>query len=197
MTAFITTHRESFGVEPICTVLQAAPSKYYDTIGRTPTRRAQHDEVLKVEIRRVHEENHGVYGVDKVWHQLHREGWHVGRDRVTRLMRALGLKGVVRGKRTRTTVSKESDDRPADLVDRKFTASAPNCLWVADITYVSIWSGFAYVAFIIDVFSRRIVGWRVSTSLHAELALDALEMAIWSRQGDDLAGLVHHSYAWN
>jgi putative transposase len=193
MTAFITAHRERFGVEPICSVLQTAPSTYYDTISRSPSRRAQHDEVFKVEIRRVHEENLGVYGVDKVWHQLHREGWHVGRDRVARLMRELGLKGVVRGKRTRTTVSRDGAAHPDDFVDREFTAPGPNCVWVADITYVSIWSGFAYVAFIIDVFSRRIVGWRVSTSLHADLALDALEMAIWSRHGDDLTGLIHHS----
>ncbi len=131
--------------------------------------------------------------VEKVWRQLNREGVGVGRDRVARLMRELNLEGVVRGKRKRTTVAGELDERPEDLVDRDFRAPAPNRFWVADLTYVSTWSGFVYVAFIVDVFSRSIVGWRVSGSLHAELALDALEMALWVRRNQELEGLVHHS----
>src|ERR1700730_8677698 len=131
--------------------------------------------------------------MEKAWRQLNREGIRVGRDRVARLMRDLNLEGVVRGQRKRTTVAADLDDRPADLVDRNFRAPAPNRLWVADLTYVSTWTGFVYVAFVIDVFSRFIVGWRVSNSLHAELALDALEMAIWRRQRLDLTGLIHHS----
>lgn len=151
------------------------------------------DEELKAEIDRVHRTNFGVYGVEKVWRQLNREGIAVGRDQVARLMRDLELVGAVRGKRKRTTVPGDVGARPADLVDRKFIAAAPNQLWVADLTYVSTWSGFAYVAFVVDVFSRYIVGWRVSNHLRADLALDALEMAIWTRQSADLAGLVHHS----
>jgi len=141
----------------------------------------------------VHCDNFGVYGIEKVWRQLNREAIKVGRDRVARLMDDLDLSGVVRGKKKRTTVPDEVSPRPADLVERNFTATAPNRLWVADLTYVSTWSGFVYVAFVIDVFSRSIVGWRVSSSLHAELALDALEMAIWRRQRHALSGLIHHS----
>jgi putative transposase len=142
----------------------------------------------------VHQENFDVYGVDKVWTQLQREGVDVGRDRVGRLMGGLGLRGVRRGKFKRTTLTDgDAGSRPADLVERKFSASAPNRLWLADITYVSTWSGFCYVAFITDAFSRAIVGWRVSKSLRADLALDALEMAIWARSADDLGDLVHHS----
>jgi putative transposase len=142
----------------------------------------------------VHEENFDVYGVDKVWTQLQREGVDVGRDRVGRLMGNLGLRGVRRGKFKRTTITDgDAGTRPADLVERQFTAVAPNRLWLADITYVSTWSGFCYVAFITDAFSRAIVGWRVSKSLRADLALDALEMAIWARSADDLGDLVHHS----
>ncbi len=141
----------------------------------------------------MHRANFGVYGIEKVWRQLNREGDKVGRDRVARLMDDLELSGVVRGKRKRTTHPAEVGQRPADLVERNFTASAPNQLSVADLTYVSAWSGFVYVAFVIDVFSRLIVGWRVSNSLHADLALDALEMAIWRRQRQDLTGLNHHS----
>jgi putative transposase len=146
---------------------------------------------VRGEIARVHQENFGVYGVEKIWRQLNREGVRVGGDRVARLMRELNLEGVVRGKRKRTTVAGELDERPADLVDRGFGAPAPNRLWVAGLTYVSTWSGFVYVALVIDAFSRSIVGWRVSDSLHAELALDALEMALWAR--GDQEGLVHHS----
>ena len=190
---FITEHRDTWGVEPICRELQVAPATYYAAVSRPPSRRALHDGVLKTEIERVHDENRGVYGVDKVWRQLRREGWEVGRDRVARLMRALGLAGVIRGKGKRTTIPAAQAERPGDLVDRNFTAVAPNRLWVADITYVSTWQGFAYVAFVIDVYSRMIVGWKVSTSLSADLALDALEMALWRRRHDDLSRLVHHS----
>jgi putative transposase len=174
-------------------VLEIAPSTYYAAKARPASTRCLRDEELKVEIERVHKENFGVYGIEKVWRQLNREGVGVGRDRVARLMRDLGLEGVVRGQRKRTTVAADLDERPADLVARNFRAPAPNRLWVADLTYVSTWSGFAYVALIIDVFSRSIVGWRVSDSLRAELALDALEMAIWVRQNQELQGLVHHS----
>ncbi len=141
----------------------------------------------------MHRDNFAVYGVEKVWRQLLREGVAVGRNRVARLMRVLGLAGVVRGKRQRTTVPAEVSERPEDLVERNFNPPEPNRLWVADISYVSTWSGFAYVAFVIEAFSRFIVGWRVSASLAAELALDALEMAIWRRRGQALEGLVHHS----
>ena len=141
----------------------------------------------------MHKDNFEVYGVRKVWRQLGREGIAVGRDRVARLMRELGIAGVVRGKPRRTTTPAPTADRPADLVERDFSARAPNRLWVADLTYVATWAGFAYVAFVIDAFSRMIVGWRVATSLRAELALDALEMAVWARQDAGLDGLVHHS----
>jgi putative transposase len=190
---FIGAHRESWGVEPICKTLQVAPSTYYAVLARQPCARQLSDQRLKIEITRVHSANFGVYGIEKVWRQLNREGHKVGRDQVARLMGDLELSGVVRGKRKRTTYPAEVSQRPADLVERNFTASAPNRLWVSDLTYVSTWSGFVYVAFVIDVFSRFIVGWRVSSSLHAELALDALEMAIWRRQRQDLTGLIHHS----
>jgi putative transposase len=193
MVKFIGTHRESWGVEPICTSLQVAPSTYYAVLARQPCARQLSDERLKIEIARVHRKNFSVYGIEKVWRQLNREGHKVGRDRVARLMDDLELSGVSRGKRKRTTFPAEVSQRPADLVERNFTASAPNRLWVSDLTYVSTWSGFVYVAFVIDVFSRFIVGWRVSNSLHADLALDALEIAIWRRQLVDLTGLIHHS----
>ncbi len=191
--SFISAHRERWGVEPICRVLQVAPSTYYAVVARWPSAREVDDERLKLEIARVHRDNFGVYGIEKVWRQLNREGIKVGRDRVARLMDDLELSGAVRGKKKRTTIPDEVSPRPADLVERNFTAAAPNALWVADLTYVSTWSGFVYVAFVIDVFSRFIVGWRVSNSLHADLALDALEMAIWRRQRQDLSGLIHHS----
>jgi putative transposase len=191
--SFINQHKERFGVEPICQTLQVAPSTYYAAISRPPSARRLEDKQLKMEITRVHQDNFDVYGVEKVWKQLRREGVEVGRDRVARLMSELELVGAVRGKTWRTTVPGEVDRRPADLVERNFTASMPNRLWVADLTYVSTWSGLAYVAFVTDVFSRYIVGWKVSTSLRAELALDALEMSIWSRGSHDLSGLVHHS----
>jgi putative transposase len=191
--SFINAHRARWGIEPICKALQVAPSTYYAAVSRPPSARQRSDERLKGEITRVHRANFGVYGIEKVWRQLTREGIQIGRDRVARLMAGLDLRGVVRGKRKRTTAPVEVVPRPADLVERNFTARAPNRLWVADLTYVSTWSGFVYVAFVIDVFSRFIVGWRVSPSLHADLALDALEMAIWRRQRPDLTGLIHHS----
>jgi putative transposase len=190
---FVDAHRESWGIEPICRTLQIAPSTYYGAKGRPPSARVLRDEQVKVAIRRVHRDNFGVYGVEKVWRQLHREAMVVGRDRVARLMRDLGLAGAVRGKKTRTTIPSGVGERPADLVERQFTAPAPNRLWVADLTYVSTWSGFAYTAFIVDAFSRAIVGWRVATSLRADLALDALEMAIWARHPSADDALVHHS----
>lgn len=193
MTRYIDAHRERFGVEPICAALQVAPSTYYAARTRPASPRAQGDAALKPELLRVHAANFGVYGVRKLWRQLRREGFSVGRDRVRRLMAELSIAGVVRGKTKRTTWPAPAADRPRDLVERRFTSAAPNRLWVADLTYVATWSGFAYTAFIIDAFSRRIVGWRVAASLHAELALDALEMAIWARAGADLSGLVHHS----
>ena len=195
MTAYIDQHRDRFGVEPICSVLQFAPRTYYAVKARPPSARALRDAELKPEIARVHGENFGVYGVDKVWAQLNREGIRVARCTVARLMRDLGLRGVVRGKPKYTTVAGYSAGRPQDLVDRSFVAGAPNRLWVADLTYVRTWSGFVYVAFITDVYSRMIVGWQASRSLRSDLALDALEQAIWarSRAGHRLDELVHHS----
>jgi putative transposase len=192
--SFIQAHRAHWGVEPICRVLQIAPSSYYAAVSRAPSARQQRDTQLKGAIRRVWDEHRQVYGADKVWAQLKREGTHVARCTVERLMRALGLRGVVRGRAfVRTTVTDEVSDRPADLVARQFRAPAPNRLWVADLTYVKTHSGWVYVAFIIDVFSRFIVGWQASRSLRTDLALDALEMALWRRRARRLDGLVHHS----
>jgi putative transposase len=196
MVAFIDAHRSDYGVEPICRQLPIAPSTYYEhkareaDPGRLPTR-AQRDIVLCGEIQRVWDKNFCVYGVRKVWRQLLREETEVARCTVERLMRLLGLQGVVRGKGRRTTIGDEAADRPVDLVQRQFTAAHPNQLWVADFTYVATWSGFVYVAFVIDVFARRIVGWRVAKSMRTDLVLDALEQALWSRR--DTQGLVHHS----
>jgi len=193
MIAYIDAHRERFGVEPICGQLPIAPSTYYASKTRPPSARAKRDEALKPEIRRVHHESYdGTYGVRKVWKQLHREGLPVARCTVARLMRDLELRGCRRGAFKVTTTPEVDVPRPADLVARDFRASRPNQLWVADITYVATWSGFAYVAFVTDVFSRKIVGWRVSRSLRSDLALDALEMALWAR-GKDVGGLIHHS----
>jgi putative transposase len=172
-------------------VLQFAPSTYYAAKARPPCDRRLRDRELVVEIYRVFEDNYSVYGARKVWHQLNREGMAVARCTVERLMRQEGLRGRVRGAQRRTTTP-EAGVRPEDLVERRFEARRPNQLWIADITYVATWSGFAYASFIIDVFSRRIVGWRVWNRLKADLALDALEMAIWSRN-ENLDGLVHHS----
>jgi len=198
MVDFIDTHRVEYGVEPICRVLPIAPSTYYAhrRCWSEPDRlsaRAKRDAWLRVEIRRVWSGSHGgVYGARKVWQQLRREGIEVARCTVERLMRLEGLQGAVRGKRFKiTTVPDEAAHRPEDLVQRDFTASRPDELWVADITYVATWAGFVYVAFVIDAFSRAIVGWRVSRSLRSDLALDALEQAIFARSPG--AGLVHHS----
>ena len=193
MTRYIGAHRDRFGVEPICQTLQVAPSTYYAARSRRPSSRRVRDVELKLDVTRVHRDNFGVYGVEKVWRQLLREGVQVGRDRVARLMHDLGLAGAVRGKKARTTLPADVAARPADLVERAFSAPAPNRLWVADLTYVSTWSGFTYTAFIVDAFSRAIVGWRVATSLRADLALDALEMAIWARQPTADDALIHHS----
>jgi putative transposase len=193
VTRYIDEQRVTFGVEPICRALAIAPSSYYAARSRPPSARSVRDAELSVEISRIHRGNYAMYGARKLWHALRREGTAVGRDHVGRLMRGLGLRGAARGKTRRTTVASELSPRPADLVERVFSAPATNRLWLADITYVSTWSGFCYTAFVIDAFSRRIVGWRVSSSLRAELALDALEMAIWSRRSDNLGGLIHHS----
>jgi putative transposase len=191
--SFITANKDHWGVEPICTVLPFAPSTYYATISRPLSARETRDDELKPDIQRVWEEHRRVYGADKVWAQLKREGRPVARCTVERLMRKLGLRGVVRGKKIRTTWADAVNQRPTDLVQRQFHAMAPNLLWVADVTYVKTHSGWVYVAFVIDVFSRFVVGWQASRSLHAELALDALEMALWARRGRRLDGLVHHS----
>jgi len=196
MIAYIDDHRDRYGVEPICAVLPIAPSTYYEHKAREadPQRlplRLQRDRALSDEIRRIWEENFQVYGARKVWRQLNREGIEVARCTVERLMRVMGLRGVVRGRRCRTTIGDTTAERPLDRVKRQFTATRPNQLWVADITYVATWTGFVYVAFVVDVYARRIVGWRVSRSLKTDLVLDALEQALWSRQ--DTEGLVHHS----
>jgi len=199
--AFIDDHRDRFGVEPICRVLtehgcKIAPSGYYAHRSRPPSKRSVRDEQLKVEIRRVHTANLTVYGADKVWAQLNTEGIGVARCTVERLMRAMGLSGARRGRTWVNTTDSDHDlHRPADLVDRQFAAPAPNRLWVADITYVKTHSGWVYVAFVIDVYSRMVVGWQASTSLRSDLAIDALEMAVWNRRraGAALDGLVHHS----
>lgn len=191
---FIAEHQICWGVEPICRVLQIAPSSYYAAIRRPPSARQQRDEVLQVAIRRVWDEHRQVYGADKVWAQLNREGLAVARCTVERLMRALGLRGVVRGKpRVRTTVGDDTIPRPLDLVARQFRAPAPNQLWVADLTYVKTHSGWVYVAFVVDACSRFVVGWQASRSLRTDLALDALEMALWTRRAVPLTGLIHHS----
>jgi transposase InsO family protein len=197
MVAFIDDHRGTYGVEPICQVLPIAPSTYYAHKARAadPTRRserARRDEQLHEDIRRVWEANRCVYGARKVWRQLRREGRAVARCTVERLMRTAGLEGVVRGRRVRTTIPADlADERPRDLVQRAFCAERPNQLWVADFTYVATWRGMVYVAFVIDVFSRRIVGWRASSAMRTDLALDALEQALHERETDKR--LVHHS----
>ena len=174
-------------------MLHFAPSVYYAYKSRPPSRRSVEDAELKLLIMKIWEENFRCYGAEKLWRQLQRDGVSAGRDRVARLMRELGICGVVRGKPKRTTVPAHNEQRPEDLVRRHFQAPAPNRLWVADITYVRTQAGFAYVAFVIDAFARMIVGWAVSASLRADLALAALEMALFSRRGQDLSHLVHHS----
>ena len=173
-----------------------APNTYYVARKRPPSARSLRDAELKVEISRVHHENLDVYGADKIWTQLNRENIRVARCTVERLMGELGLSGARRGKAFKvTTRSDERQQRPSDLVERNFSAPAPNRLWVADLTYVKTHSGWVYAAFILDVFSRMVVGWQLSNSLRSDLAIDALEMAVWNRRraGHDLDGLVHHS----
>jgi transposase InsO family protein len=198
MVSYIDDHKDRFGVEPICTVLPIAPSTYYETKARQrePDRRpprAIRDERLKPEIQRVWDENYRIYGAHKVWKQLNREGLKVARCTVARLMRDLGLRGVVRGKKIKTTMPAGIDARPADRVNRDFKVSGPNRLWVADLTYVATWRGFVYVAFVIDAYARCIVGWRVSNSLRTDIALDALEQALYARGIGGEADLIHHS----
>ncbi len=192
MIPFIDQHRDAHGVEPICRTLQVAPSSHCAAKRRPPSARSVNDATLAEIVGRVHRANFGVYGIRKVWKALGRLGIEAGRDQVARIMRLVGLAGATRTKRTRTTRPAPAGQRPADLVSRTFAAAAPNRLWVADLTYVWTRTGFVYTAFIVDAFSRAIVGWRVSSSLRAELALDALEMALWAR-GPGLTGLVHHS----
>jgi len=198
MIAFIDDHRGVYGVEPICKVLPIAPSTYHAQAahradpGKAPAR-AQRDAILREHIRRVWEENFRVYGVRKVWRQLGREGIKVARCTVARLMRQMGLQGIVRGKSVRTTISDKAAPCPLDKVNRDFKAPRPNALWVSDFTYVATWSGFVYVAFVIDAFARRIVGWRVSRTAHASFVLDALEQALHERRPLRGDGLVHHS----
>jgi putative transposase len=196
MVAFIDAYRESYGVESICTQLPIAPSTYYEHKARQadPFRlpsRAQRDIELSKDIRRVYEENFQVYGARKVWRQLGREDLPVARCTVERLMRSLGLQGAVRGKKCRTTVSDDRLDQPVDRVKRQFKADRPDQLGVADFTYVATWAGFVYTAFVVDVFARRIVDWRVSRSMTTDFVLDALEQALWARSGAH--GVVHHS----
>jgi transposase InsO family protein len=198
MRAFIDDHRDVHGVEPICQVLPIAPSTYYVHAARRadPSRasaRQRRDAVLCVEIRRVWEENFQVYGVRKIWRQLGREGIAVARCTVARLMRQMGLQGIVRGKSVRTTISDKAAPCPLDRVNRNFRAPAPNRLWVSDFSYVATWPGFVYVAFVIDAYARRIVGWRVSRSARADFVLDALEQALHERRPIQQDDLVHHS----
>ncbi|MFD2405288.1 IS3 family transposase [Azorhizophilus paspali] len=198
MKAFIDEHRELYGVEPICKVLPIAPSTYRQHAARRtePSRlslRAQRDGHLRRHIQRVWEENFQVYGARKIWRQLRREGIAVARCTVERLMRQMRLHGAVRGKPVKTTVSDKAASCPLDRVNRQFRAERPNALWVSDFTYVSTWQGFVYVAFVIDVFARRIVGWRVSSSALTEFVLDALDQALYVRRPASHAGLIHHS----
>ncbi len=198
MIAFIDDHRGSYGVEPICKVLPIAPSTYRAQAARRrdPARlpaRARRDAALMPEIERVFEENFRVYGVRKVWRQLKREGHDLARCTVARLMRSMGLQGVIRGKPVRTTLSDKTAPCPLDHVNRQFKAPRPNALWVSDFTYVATWSGFVYVAFIIDAYARRIVGWRVSRTAQTGFVLDALEQALHERRPMHRGGLVHHS----
>ena len=193
MSAFIDSHRERFGVEPICRVLQFAPSTYYAHKARGFSARDLRDEELRVEIMRVFASNYSVYGADKVWRQLGREGVSVARCTVERLMREIGIQGTTRGKARRTTIPADVGPQPKDHVDRNFAAEAPNRLWVADLTYIRSQAGFLYAALVIDCFSRMIVGWQIARHLRADLALGALDMAVWLRRRDELDGLIHHT----
>ena len=198
MVSFIDAHRGAHGVEPICKVLPIAPSTYYEHLARRAgtarlSDRARRDEALRPEILRVFEENWRVYGVRKVWRQLGREGFDVARCTVARLMKDMGLQGIIRGKPHRTTIPDKKASCPLDRVNRQFRVPAPNLLWVSDFTYVATWKGFVYVAFVIDAYARRIVGWRVSRKAHAGFVLDALEQAVHERRPAKETGLVHHS----
>ena len=198
MIAVIDDHREAYGVEPICKVLPIAPSTYREHVAQRSdpaklSARAQHDLKLKPEIARIFAENFAVYGVRKVWRQLQREGFAMARCTVERLMGEMGIQGVIRGKAVRTTVSDKAAPCPLDHVNRQFHAPAPNRLWLSDFTYVATWAGFVYVAFVIDAYARRIVGWRVSRTAHASFVLDALEQALHERRPQHRGGLIHHS----
>jgi transposase InsO family protein len=199
MIQFINEHRDRFGVELICQVLRPAvrgfltSRGYRAAVSRTPSARQLRDDLLVPEVRRLHAENYGVYGRRKMHALMRRQGWDIGRDQTERLMREAGVRGVRKSKRVFTTKSDPALQRPTDLVNRRFTADGPRRLWVCDVTYVATWSGFAYVAFVTDVYSRRIVGWNVAATLRAEiLPMQALDMAAWDA-GDDLTGLTHHS----
>ncbi|MFN7027636.1 MAG: IS3 family transposase [Pseudorhizobium sp.] len=198
MISFIDEHRGVFGVEPICKLLPIAPSTYFKNVAKRLdvdrlSVRARSDIGLKIEIRRVFNENFQVYGVRKVWRQLQREGFDIARCTVARLMRAMGLQGIIRGKPIRTTISDKAAPCPLDRVNRQFFAPAPNMLWLSDFTYVATWQGFVYVAFVIDAFARRIVGWRASRTAHAGFVLDALDQALHDRRPVHRGGLIHHS----
>jgi transposase InsO family protein len=198
MIAFVDDHRDVYGVEPICKVLPIAPSTYHERQAqrRDPSRlsaRARRDLELKPQIARVFAENFAVYGVRKVWRQMRREQISLARCTVERLMRQMGLRGVIRGKPLRTTISDKAAPCPRDHVNRQFHAPAPDRLWLSDFTYVATWAGFVYVAFVIDAYARRIVGWRASLTAHASFVLDALEQALHDRRPAHRAGLIHHS----
>ena len=198
MISFIDAHRTVLGVEPICRLLRIAPSTYYEVIAKRTdvdrlSARTRRDIAMKVEIRRVFNENFQVYGVRKVWRQLQREGYDIARCTVARLMTAMGLQGIIRGKPIRTTVSDKTASCPLDRVNRQFYAPAPHIPWLSDFTYVATWQGFVYVAFVIDAFARRIVGWRASRTAHAGFVLDALDQALHDRRPVHRGGLVHHS----
>jgi putative transposase len=198
MISFIDEHRSVLGVEPICRLLPIAPSTHYEVVAKRAdvgrlSARERNDIAMKVEIRRVFNENFQVYGVRKVWRQLQREGFDIARCTVARLMRMMGLQGIIRGKPIKTTVSDKSAPCPLDRVNRHFKAPAPNMLWLSDFTYVATWQGFVYVAFVIDAFARRIVGWRASRTAHAGFVLDALDQALHDRRPVKRGGLVHHS----
>jgi len=198
MVAFIDRHRDQYGVEAICALLPMAPSSYYEykarqiDASRLPAR-THRERQLEGEIHRVWQENFQVYGVRKMWRQLNREAIAVARCTVARLMARMGLRGVVRGRQFRTTVADAALARPEDRVQRNFAAERPDALWVSDLTYVATWRGFVYVAFVIDAYARRIVGWRVSNTLRSDLALDALEQALYERAPREEQGLIHHS----
>jgi len=191
---FVDTHRDEFGVESICDTLQVAPSTYYAAKRRVPSARALRDQLMMPILLALWVTNRKLYGAHKLWKAAKRDGHDIGRDQVARLMKRLDITGVTRGRRIRTTRADDKAIRPADLVDRVFEADRPDRLWVVDLTYVATWQGFAYVCFLTDAFSRKIVGWRVASHMRTVMVLDALEMARWSR-GTRLEGLIAHSDA--